>query len=312
MIVLVTGGCGFVGLNLVDHLVRNAIGVVVADRPESAVELERLGGTTEFRPLDVTDRDACRALLQEIRPTHVVHGAALTTANPLETARILAVNQAGTANLLEAAIAAGSVERALVLSSSGVYAAATPDPCPETAPVTIDGAYARSKLAAEAMMTDAESRGGFAVAAARIGSVYGPHERQRTTRPRVTLIQTLLEHLESDCPLRLGGSDYSRDWVHGNDVAAALLALLTTDGLDHRIYNVSSGVGISARRIVDHFINRGLKLDPRKPASLVLDPADGRPALDIGRLRRDTGFVPRFDIMRGLDHLIAANQDSAS
>jgi nucleoside-diphosphate-sugar epimerase len=313
MIMLVTGGCGFIGLNLIDHLARNEVKVIVTDRPETECELDRLDVDAQFRPLDVIDRAACIALLREVRPSHVMHGAALTLTDRSQAARTLAVNQTGTANLLEAAIAAGSVERALILSSSGVYAPGAPDPCPETGPVSAEGAYARSKLAAEGIMADIERRGGFPVAAARIGAVYGPHERPRATRPRVTLIQTLLDHLHADRPLSLGGGDYSRDWVHAEDIAAALLALLTTPRLDHRVYNVSSGISVSARRIIRHFVERGLRMNPAEQvetADLVLDPGENRPSLDITRLRQDTGFAPRFDMMRGLDHLIAASKDS--
>jgi nucleoside-diphosphate-sugar epimerase len=98
-----------------------------------------------------------------------------------------------------------------------------------------------------------------------------------------------------------------RDWTHASDVAAALDGLLFAPKLKHRIYNVSAGESMSAREIIALFVERGLKVcltpDARQ-ADIVLDERDSRRPLAIERLRQDTGFVPRFNILSGIDALL--------
>jgi nucleoside-diphosphate-sugar epimerase len=228
---------------------------------------------------------------------------------PERDSLIFEVDYQGTINVLEAAVGCKCVERCVILSSSGVYSQLADGPCDEDHPLDLRGAYAQAKHRAELRMAALEAAGGFAIVAARVGPVYGPFERSRFTRPRVSLIQQLLHALAEGREVRIAGTDMHRDWTHAEDIAAALNGLLFAPELHHRIYNVSTGESVSARAIIDLLIERGLQVRwtrEAETADISLDPRESRKPLVIARLRRDSGFHPSFDIRAGLADLLAA------
>jgi nucleoside-diphosphate-sugar epimerase len=288
------------------------INVVAADLYPARVEELALSGDKQqrirFAALDVCNRAACLALMKHVRPTHILHAAAVTVD---DQERMTNVNLHGTANVLDAAAASGSVERCIVLSSSGLYRQdGQNSSCKEDDELDLRSHYASTKWQAELLMPACEAAGGFAVAAG-VGPVYGPFERERMTRPRVSLIGRLLEHYREGRAVSIAGSEMHRDWTHAADVAAALDLLLFAPALHHRVYNVSAGVAYSARQVIQLFEKAGLAVrwvSAGEHSDLVLDPHDGRKPLEITRLVSDTGFIPRFQLQTGIADMIASQQ----
>jgi nucleoside-diphosphate-sugar epimerase len=324
MKILVTGASGFLGLNLLKHLAQAhpAAEIVAADVGEPPAEdRARIGvaaGRIEYRPLDVTDFAACRGLMELTRATLILHAAAVTLPDESVRSKDLtySINLEGTRNVLKAAVSAGSLERFILLSSSGVYKQSNDDaPCDEEHPLDLSMSYADAKHKAEMLMEEYERTGNFPVVAARVGPVYGEFERSRRTRPNVSMVQRLLSLLDERRIVRIAGADTHRDWTHAGDIAAGLDALLCARTLNHRIYNVSSGISVSARGILDVFIENGLKVEwatSETDADIVLNPRENRKTLVIDRLLQETGFTPRFDIRAGLSQLLAARKQSAT
>lgn len=315
MKILVTGASGFLGLNILRQLSisRPEATIVAADlHAPSAEDLSALGRASRsiiFESLDVRDQGACLRLVAEVGTTHVIHAAAVTCSESAAIAddNTRKANLTGAENILKAATAAKLVQRCLLLSSSGVYSQRGGNvSCDEEDPLQLDNEYASSKRAAELLMNSYETAGGFVIAAARIAPAYGPFERSRATRPHVSLIRRLTDSLLENRPLRIGGTDCERDWTHSGDIAAALDCLLFSPRLSYRVYNVGSGVGVSARKIITLFAEKGLEVCWSDDApDIVLDPKDGRKPLVIERLQHDTGFTPRFDICTGIADAIA-------
>jgi nucleoside-diphosphate-sugar epimerase len=301
MRILVTGASGFIGMNLLQYLAHahpDATLIAADLHPPEAKPIQ-------FLTLDVCDREACRNVLESSRPTHVVHGAAVTlteqTASAAELTR--SVNLEGTENLLRAALEVGSIQRFLLLSSSGVYKQNCDDSaCDEDHPLDLSNAYAQAKRGAELLMETYEERGGFPVVAARIGPVYGLFERSGASRPGVSLIGRLVGFLRSGQAVRVAGPDVSRDWTHAEDIAAGLDGLLFAPNLNHRIYNLSAGRAVSAYRVLEVFQEKGLEVrwTGAAGADIVLEPRQNRKPLVTERLRCDTGFATRFDFRAGL------------
>lgn len=227
--VLVTGGAGFVGVPLVVELRRRGREVAVLD-DFSGAGRERIeplagGGGGALLDADLRDRDAVAAAVAQSRPAAIVHLAARhyipwCEANPAETQ---AVNVEGTANLLDAAGAAG-VERILIASTGDVYVPAD-RPHAESDSVAARSIYSASKLAAEELLAAHLSRhpetGGRAV---RLFNLYGPGE----TTPHV--LPAILEQLHAGDVLRLGNTEARRDWIYVEDAARAIAGLLDTPG----------------------------------------------------------------------------------
>ena len=315
MKILVTGAAGFLGRNVLDFLARERVEAeVVAMDLSIPSDLPR-ANPGQWEPLDVRDGAACNDVFRRVRPTHVLHAAAVTlTDETAETQRLMvAVNLLGACHVMDAARAAGSVRRCVVLSSSGVYGASTGDEmCDEDHGLHLADTYAWTKREAELEMEARARDGSISYAAARVGPVYGPYERSRSTRPRVSLVQQLADALCDGRPVRVAGTDYTRDWTHAADVAAALTGLLEAPELRERLYNVSSGVAVDARAVIALFAEMGLAVEwtgQAEGADLILRPEQSRSPLRTERLRRDTGFAARFDLRSGVADVLSRMRD---
>ena len=316
MTVMITGAAGFVGLNLLQHLLLTYpdARIIAVDQPSTrhdffAVLSKGALPKIAFAELDLRDRVACNALLTNTQPTHILHAAAITEGS---RSAMFDVNADGTRNLLEGAAAAGSVTRCVQLSSSGLYSQREGEAaCDENHPLDLSTPYAQSKYYAECAADEIAQTGRMQVVTARLAPVYGPHEESRTHRPRVSLVQHLLRALLTGQELTIAGDDMHRDWTHSADIARALCGLLFAPDLPHRLYNVSAGKSISARALIQIFVEHGLQVRfsaDSSTADVVLAAQESRKALLCARLADDTGFAPQFDIYTGVVNLIQSQQ----
>ncbi len=321
MSTVVTGACGFVGCNLVEHLLAEGRAVVAIDRSEAwpadaEARFASLPGQLTFVPADVRDAVALdHAFAGAAASTPqgidgVVHGAAITPGLEREARDadlIMQVNLLGTLRVLEAARDHGA-RRVMYLSSASVYGAAAypgrpleegrDTPLPNTM-------YGIAKYAAERAALRARELWGLDVIVARVGAVFGPWERDTGVRDTFSgpmlATRALVRGERVQLP-RAGPSD----WVYARDVAAALVALLDAEALEHELYHVSGGGGWSLAdwcRALDERLGQGrFRLDPDAAATLPLTARDRAP-LAIDRLRAH--YLPRYGLEAAMDHYLA-------
>lgn len=164
--VLITGGAGFLGINLVRHLLERGYRVRSLDRepfdyPDCAAQVEIVTG-------DIRDRAAVDRSMAGVQM--VVHAAA---ALPLySTADIMSTDVDGTRNVLDAAVAAGA-DRVIHISSTAVYGVPDHHPLYEHDPMVGVGPYGEAKILAEQLCTDYRARG-LCVPVLRPKSFIGP------------------------------------------------------------------------------------------------------------------------------------------
>ena len=148
MKILVTGGLGFVGINIVRGLAAQpGVQVVAADVLPWDETIDRflapVHRQVSYHRLDVCDRVAVQELVNRAAITDIVHAAAITATEDEERTRaaeIVAVNLQGSIHILDAALAAPSIVRVIVVSSSGVYgtpSAGAAQPVRETDPLDL-------------------------------------------------------------------------------------------------------------------------------------------------------------------------------
>jgi nucleoside-diphosphate-sugar epimerase len=304
MSTLITGGSGFIGLALTEQLLRSGRKVVLFDRQPAPPELLAAlpTGSIEMVTGDIRDTAVLLQAIKDYAVDDVVHAAAITPDQKREArdARtVVEVNINGTVALLEACIAHGSIRRVLLLSSVAVYGFAPP-PGPtyqeDKAWPQPGGLYGITKLAAEQTALRLADLHGLDLRVARLGPVFGPWEYATGVRDMLSPHTQTLEAARSQQPTRLP-HELRADWIYSRDAAVALAALLDTDRLNHRLYNVGGQIQSDLLQWCELLGERW----PDWKASLAEKPADAtvryglpgtRPALCTERLRLDTGWSP--------------------
>ncbi len=280
---LITGGRGFVGTWLADHLRELGDEVVAIDRE-----------------VEITDPAALLAAMSAAAPDAVYHLAALTHVGQSweEPLQVLEVNIIGTAAVLAAARQCGTDPRVLVTSSAEVYGAVTdPELLPlsehsPTAPLT---PYAASKLAAEAVVAQAHLGHGQHVVTVRPFNHIGPGQTPNFAVP--ALAKRIVEADRLGSPtIPVGNLSARRDFTDVRDVVRAYRLLVET-GRPGEVYNVCSGRDVSIREIADGLLNlAGTTLE------FEIDPSLVRPVEvpvlrgDPSRLVDATGWKPEVPL----------------
>ncbi|MBV8913183.1 MAG: NAD(P)-dependent oxidoreductase [Acetobacteraceae bacterium] len=299
MTVLVTGGTGFVGLNLAEALLARGEPVVLAglDQPPAPAlrRFRQLPGTLATETVDVRDGAALEALFRRHQVTRLFPFAAVTSGPDRESVQpeaVFHVNLLGLIAQLQAARAAG-VWRVIVPSSSSVYGEAfyrLPELDEDAACVPVS-LYGISKFAVERTGLRLGALWGLDVIAARIGALFGPWERDTglrdTLSPFWQAAQLALQRREAALPETL--PTYS--FVYARDAAAALLWLLDLRDPPHRVFNICGGVDL--RSALPGFCARLAQAFPgfryrtsHDSAEVNVQPSDPRPRgrMATGRL----------------------------
>ena len=303
MNVLVTGGAGFIGSNLVRSLLERGDSVRVLDNFSSGKRenLDGLSGNLEVVEGDVRSQAACAAACEGVEG--VYHQAALgsvprSVEDPLTTHL---VNVDGTLNMLLAA-RERKVRRFVYASSSSVYGDA-PEPVKiETLPTRPLSPYAISKLAGEQYTLVFSLLGDLEGVALRYFNVFGPRQDPDSMYAAV-VPRFAAALLGGEPPTIYGDGGQSRDFTHvDNVVRANLLAMECPVESCGKAYNVACGKAISVNDLF-----RLMRESVGAPASSIeavhAPPRKGdvRNSLaSIDAARDGLGYAPVVDVEDGL------------
>jgi UDP-glucose 4-epimerase len=242
---LVTGGAGFIGSNLVDALLARGDAVTVVD-DLSTGRRENLDGAlangARLVEIDIRDRAAVESVATEAAPEAVFHLAAQidvrkSVADPAFDASI---NVGGTANVLEAARAAGTRRLVFVSTGGAIYGEGEGQelPLPETAPIAPMSPYGQSKHAAEGYLELFERLYGLSGVSLRLGNVYGPRQDPLGEAGVIAIFCGRLQ--EGGRPTVFGDGTQTRDYIYVGDVVAAALAAAESEATGP--INVGTGI----------------------------------------------------------------------
>src|SRR5262249_13864761 len=223
---LVTGGCGFIGSNLVRHLLATEPDVTVVNLDAltyagNPANLADLAGHARYRFVhgDVTDRAAVAAAL--VGCDGVIHLAAESHVDRSihDSGPFVRTNVLGTQVLLDAARAAG-VARFVHVSTDEVYGSLGPTGLfTEETPLAPNSPYAASKAAADLLVRSYVHTFGLPAVITRCSNNYGPYQFPEK------LIPLFISNLMQDEPVPVYGDGLQvRDWIHVRDHCAGVYA----------------------------------------------------------------------------------------
>ena len=317
MTALITGGTGFVGLGLAEHLAAEGGEVVLfgAKPPPEALAL-RLADRVRVSLGDVRSEADLARVLGEAAFDPVFHLAAVTAGPAMEREHprhVLSVNVEGTAAVLDALARQRPPPRVIAASSGAVYGLAEAGPggrlsvsaaCPR--PATL---YGIAKLASEQVALRLGEVRGLDVRVVRLGPVYGPWEYPTGVREVMSPQRQIMDCIGTGRVAVLPRA-MPADWLYVRDAARGLAAVARSPALRGDVLNLGGGAVFDlidwCRLISGRRPALSWRLaQPGEPATIVCNPAHDRPPLDNGRILRATGFCPTFDASAAAEDYLA-------
>lgn len=302
MRILVTGGGGFLGYETTRSLADRGDTVVAFDTAFGKPLLELAGSIDQVHVEagDITDLANVAQVFDRYRPDAVVHLAAVVgvPASIGSPSNIVRVNVQGSLNVFEA-MRLYQVKRVIHMSTEEVYGDFERACADEEDPQRPANPYGITKLAVEHFGRSYGEFHGLECINLRTSWVYGVGLDR--PRPPMNYLEAALAGRSIDLP---SGADTVIDYAYVDDVVNGVLLALDHPLHRYNVYNVASGQAVSDQELIDEI--RRLLPEPqlnvgpgRRPyASGHRMPVKG--ALDCSRAREEFGYVPRYDIRRGL------------
>jgi len=347
--VLITGGAGFIGSHLTDHLLSHGFQVRVLDNLDPQVHGDTvmppsyLSPEAEFMYGDVRDIERVREALRGIDA--VVHLAAAVGVGQsmYEIRKYTETNAVGTATILEA-LMSRPVQRLVVASSMSIYGEGrycrgpgsvcdrvertlqqlrngiwdladtdgeplSPLPPPEEKQPTLSSVYALSKYDQVRMCLMFGNAYRVPTVALRFFNVYGP--RQALSNPYTGVLAIFAaRYLNDKPPMIFEDGNQIRDFVSVHDIAETCRLALISTAAGSDVLNIGSGQAVTIRSVADDF-GRALCKEHIEPV------VTGRYRVgdirhcfaDIARARNTLGYRPRTSLADGLHELVEWLED---
>ncbi|WP_369230572.1 NAD-dependent epimerase/dehydratase family protein [Streptomyces sp. R21] len=305
--ILVTGGAGTIGSNLVDLLAEGgAREIVVLDnfvRGRRANLAKALpSGVVEVVEGDIRDTETVRKVTEGA--DLVFHLAAIRITQCAEEPRLAnEVLVDGTFNVLEAAAAAG-VGKVIASSSASVYGMAEAFPTTERHhPYNNDTFYGAAKAFNEGMLRSFHAMSGLDYVALRYFNVYGPRMDIHGLYTEVLI--RWMERIEAgEPPLILGDGTQTMDFVDVRDIARANVLAAESD-LTDEVFNVASGTETSLRELADGLLEAmgASGLEPVHGPARAVNGVSRRLA-ETRQAAERLGFTAQIDLRTGLKDLV--------
>lgn len=307
MKILVTGGLGFIGHNVVAELESLGHDVVITDTRTTygiidQAELDSLIvqrrskiKTDRIYAIDVVDQAGMSWLLRTHRPSCVVHLASfprqkVVNANPQQGSRGMSE---GLLNLLEASVA-NQVQKFVYVSSSMVYGDFDDSigiGVMESHATNPMGQYGIMKLAGEWLVRDYTRRTDMAHVILRPSAVYGPLD----VTDRV--VSKFLTAAQQGRVLEINGAEEALDFTYVDDAAGGIVQATVSDNAWNTTYNISRGRARTLREAAQLAVNiagqGSLQINDRDPDF------PQRGTLNTTRAHLDFGYEPQWDIEQG-------------
>lgn len=306
--ILITGGLGFIGMNLTRYLLKNyKYKIIILAKTDNLLKRTSLLANLPNRNLlkiaagDILEKKFVEKLVKD--SSIIIHLAAETyTLNPLsKIEQMVLTNVIGTTKLLELAVT-HRIEKIILFSSCAVYGnkikGISMDENHSLVPIT---PYAATKLAADRIAYSFFKYYKLPVTIIRPFNIYGPYQSPKY------MIPLFITRLLRDLPIYLNHKGkQTRDWLYIDDFIDAIEKIIIgpLKKLEGQVFNIASGKVLSVAKI-SHLILRKLKKGHELiRLSATANPEPFESAGIAKKIKRVLGWKPRVSFYRGLDKTI--------
>lgn len=299
MKILVTGGAGFIGSNLVDALIDKGHEVFILDNLSTGKK-ENLNSKANFVKADISDEKKVKKLFDKEKFDAVFHLAAQvdvgkSSADPVWDAR---QNIIGSVNILENAKNSG-VKKIIFASTAAVYGDTPNIPTKEEEQKNPASPYGIGKLATEKYLDYYFNTFKLPYVALRYANVYGPRQNSKGEAGVVAIFSDLL--LQGKTPVINGQGTQGRDYVYVGDIVQANLLALESGKTG--IYNVSTSVETSVNdlaQMIKEKIGADVSFEYGPPRTAEQE----RSALDFSKAMSELSYQPQTKLAEGLQRTV--------
>ena len=298
--VLVTGGCGFIGSEIVKQLSMIGANVTIIDNLSSGKE-KYVEGLSNVKLItgDLLDDHTIESVVKD--KEYVINNAALPFIpdSYYIPKKFFDVNVNATISMALSAIKEKKVKRFVHISSSEIYGTARYTPMDENHQTTPQSTYAVSKLAGERVVFTMYKEHNLPAVIIRPFNSFGPN----ITQPYI--IPEIIRQMEKNDVIKLGNLNAKRDLTYVTDTARGIILSLVKEGIVGEVINIGSQRSYSIKELVS-LISEIM----RKEVTLEVDPLRFRPydvdtlICDYERATKLLGWKPEITIREGLEKTI--------
>ena len=298
--ILVTGGCGFIGSEIVKQLSLLGANVTIIDNLSSGKEkyIQDLSNV-KLITADLLDDDAIKSVVKD--KEYVINNAALPFIpdSYYFPKKFFDVNVNATISLALSVIKEKKAKRFVHISSSEIYGTARYTPMDENHQTTPQSTYAVSKLAGERVIFTMHKEHNLPAIIIRPFNSFGPN----ITQPYI--IPEIITQIMKGDVVKLGNLNAKRDLTYVSDTARGIILSLVKEGVIGEVINIGSQRSYSIRELVN-LISQIMG----KKVSIEVDSARFRPydvdtlVCNFDRANRLLGWKPEITVREGLETTI--------
>jgi len=249
-----------------------------------------------WHQVDLLNRAQASGLLEQVRPTHLLHCAWDLVPGKYWDAPANFCWVEASWHLFQTFVGTGG-QRAVGVGTCAEYDGQGGCCSEALTPLKPTTTYGVCKHALQLLLHALGRQRGSSTAWGRLFSLYGPHENEER------LVASIIRSILQEQPALCSPGDQIRDFLYVHDAADALVALLDSDVSG--AVNIASGVPVAVRQVIEE-----LALQLQRPDLIRLGalPAPEHEPLqllaDVMRLRNEVGWTPQYDLTRGLAETI--------
>ena len=298
--ILVTGGCGFIGSEIVKQLSLLGANVTIIDNLSSGKEkyIQDLSNV-KLITADLLDDDAIESVVKD--KEYVINNAALPFIpdSYYFPKKFFDVNVNATISLALSVIKEKKAKRFVHISSSEIYGTARYTPMDENHQTTPQSTYAVSKLAGERVIFTMYKEHNLPAVIIRPFNSFGPN----ITQPYI--IPEIIRQIEKSDVIKLGNLNAKRDLTYVTDTARGIILSLVKEGVIGEVINIGSQRSFSIRELVS-LISEIMD----KKVSIEIDPSRFRPydvdtlICNYERATKLLGWKPEITVKEGLEKTV--------